>query len=68
MSPYVLAGEGSWIDACLILEATVVEGSWGASALPLLGVAGEPAISVLSMKAVEKSVTSVQSIETKEGG
>ena len=53
--PYVLAGEGSCNEACLTLEAEPLaswsvtsiaagEGDLTASALPLSGVAGEPAM------------------------
>ena len=57
--PYVLAGDGSCSEACLMLEAeplvfwsvvgiAVLEESLAASTLPLSGVAGEPAMSSCS--------------------
>lgn len=80
--PYVLAGDGSCSEACLMLEAeplmlwpvvvvgiAAVEGSLAASTLPLSGVAGEPAMSSyrILVRGMGMTGAGMLSIEGKEG-
>ena len=67
VSPYVLAGDGSSSEACLVFVAVAVDESWEVSALDLSGVAGEPAIATCSNEAIGGTVAGMLCIKVNEG-